>query len=46
MTEPMKLQSLLEAAIAMHEIYLSLIQAGFTEHQSLIIVANMTRGQS
>ena len=31
--------ALLDAAIAMHEMYLTLVQAGFTEHQALYVVA-------
>jgi len=36
----------LNAAIAMHEMFETLIQAGFDEKQALYLVAEMLRGAS
>lgn len=36
---------LLEAAISMHELYVSFIAAGFTESQALTLVAQTLRPQ-
>lgn len=37
---------LLEAAISMHELYVSFVAAGFTEAQALTLVAQTLRPQS
>lgn len=37
--------SMSEGAIAMHEFYLSLIEAGFTENQALQLVLGMATGK-
>lgn len=34
---------LLEAAIGLHEMFLTLIAAGFTEYQALIMVVNFVK---
>jgi len=36
--------SLVQGAIAMHELYLSFIQAGFTEEQALKLVVEVMKG--
>lgn len=36
---------LLDAAITMHEMFTTLIEAGFTEQQALYMVAQMLRTQ-
>lgn len=36
--------NLTAAAIAMHEIFTSLLEAGFTEQQALYLTAQMTMG--
>ena len=35
------LSPLVEAAIALHEIYLSLVDAGFQDHEALRVIANV-----
>jgi len=37
--------ALKEAALALHEMYVTLIESGFTQYEALIIVANMVKGK-
>lgn len=39
------ISALLEAAISMHELYVSFVAAGFTESQALTLVAQTLRPQ-
>lgn len=39
------ISALLEAAISMHELYVSFVAAGFTEAQALTLVAQTLRPQ-
>lgn len=38
------ISGLLESAIAMHEMFLTLVAGGFTEYQALVMVAQMIKG--
>ena len=38
--------SLVESAIILHELYMSLLDAGFSQEESLILVGNMVVGWS
>lgn len=35
--------SLADSAVAMHELFLSLVQAGFTERQGLFLISQILR---
>lgn len=50
MEEPDNKQSgmsaLFEAAISLHEMFITLLSAGFTEYQALVIVSQVMRPQT
>jgi hypothetical protein len=39
-----EVSALKEAALALHEMYISLKDAGFSNYEALVIVANMVKG--
>lgn len=43
---PEQLTALVEAAVSMHEMFLSLTAAGFTEAQALYLVGQVLRPQT
>lgn len=43
---PEPLSALMEAAVSMHEMFLSLLAGGFTEAQALYLVSQVLRPQA